>query len=76
MIGYKYQINIRHIDGTIITSIVDNNKGRFLKEICKAQDDLVAYVGECNENYTNEELYLDVTLAHLKLEKCLVGLRK
>jgi len=32
-VGIKYQAHIRHIDGTIITVIWDNNKERFYESI-------------------------------------------
>ncbi len=42
---YKYQAQIRHINGDIITTIWDTNKRRFEAEIEKAQENLAAYVG-------------------------------
>ena len=32
-VGFKYQAHIRHIDGTIVTVIWDDNKKRFYESI-------------------------------------------
>lgn len=53
----KYQAQIRHINGDIITTIWDDNKARFLSETKKAKDNLVDYIG-CDNLYTNDEVYL------------------
>jgi hypothetical protein len=55
----KYQAQIRHINGDIITVIWDNNKRNFESEIIKASSDLVKYV-ESDILYNNEDLYIKI----------------
>lgn len=56
----KYEALIRHINGDIITSISDDNKKRFRKELEKASDNLSEYIGECNDGfYRNSDLSLE-----------------
>lgn len=55
----KYYAHIRHIDGTLITTIEDNNKKRFLETCDEAQKNLVSWCG-CTDNYDEDELYLEV----------------
>lgn len=55
----KYQAQIRHINGDIITVIWDNNKRNFESEIIKASSDLVKYV-ESDIPYNNEDLYIKI----------------
>jgi hypothetical protein len=55
----KYQAQIRHINGDIITVIWDNNKRDFESEIIKASSDLVKYV-ESDIPYNNEDLYIKI----------------
>jgi hypothetical protein len=52
----KYQAQIRHINGDIITTIWDTNKRRFEAEIKKAQKNLAAYIG--TNPSENDNLYL------------------
>jgi len=49
MIGFKFQAQIRHINGDIITTIWDNNKKRFYKEVEKWE----------SEN-TDENLFVEI----------------
>lgn len=56
----KYQAHIRHINGTIITVIWDNDLDRFLEEVELAKQDIVAYLGDCDFEYTNDELFIEV----------------
>ena len=55
----KYQAQIRHINGDIITVIWDNNKRNFESEIIKASSDLVKYV-ESDILYNNKDLYIEI----------------
>lgn len=55
----KYQAQIGHINGDIITVIWDNNKRDFESEIIKASSDLVKYV-ESDIPYNNEDLYIKI----------------
>jgi hypothetical protein len=59
MNAMKYYAHIRHIDGTIITTIADNNKRQFIKTCAKAQENLVNWCG-CSDEYNENELYLEV----------------
>jgi len=56
----KYQAHIRHINGTIITVIWDNDLDRFIEEVELAKQDLVAYLGDSDFQYTNDELFIEV----------------
>jgi len=56
----KYQAHIRHINGTIITVIWDDDWNRFIEEVELAKKDLVAYLGDCDFEYTNDELFIEV----------------
>jgi hypothetical protein len=54
----KYQAQIRHINGDIITTIWDNNRDRFILEVELASRDIVKYLGECNTEYNNDDLFI------------------
>ena len=56
----KYQAHIRHINGTIITVIWDDDWNRFMEEVELAKQDLVAYLGDSDFKYTNDELFIEV----------------
>ena len=53
-----YQAQIRHINGDIITTICDNERDRFIAEVELASRDIVEYLGSCNIEYTNDELFI------------------
>ena len=53
-----YQAQIRHINGDIITTIWDNNRDRFIAEVELARIDLVEYLGSCNIEYNNDDLFI------------------
>lgn len=53
---YKYQAQIRHINGDIITTIRDDSKRRFYEEIEKAEENISLYVGYDEEQ--NEKLFV------------------
>lgn len=52
----KYQAQIRHINGDIITTIWDDSKRRFCEEIEKAEENISRYVGYDEEQ--NENLFV------------------
>jgi len=54
----KYQAQIRHINGDIITTICDNKRDRFIEEVELARRDIVTYLGECNTEYNNDDLFI------------------
>lgn len=54
----KYQAQIRHINGDIITTIWDDDLDRFTAEVELAKKDLVRYLGECNTEYSNDDLLI------------------
>ena len=57
----KYQAQIRHINGDIITTIWDNKRDRFMAEVELARRDIVGYLGylgECNTEYNNDDLFI------------------
>lgn len=55
----KYEALIRHINGDVITSISDDNKKRFKKELKKASKNLSEYIGKCNDGfYRNSDLIM------------------
>ena len=54
----KYQAQIRHINGDIITTIWDDNRNRFIAEVELAKRDIVEYLGECNIKYNNDDLFI------------------
>ena len=56
----KYQAQIRHINGDIITTIWDDNRDRFIMEVELARKDTVKYLGECNTEYNNDDLFIKV----------------
>lgn len=56
----KYQAHIRHINGDIITVIWDDDWNRFMEEVELAKKDIVAYLGDCDFNYTNAELFIEI----------------
>jgi hypothetical protein len=56
----KYQAHIRHINGDIITVIWDDDWDRFMEEVELAKKDIVAYLGDCDFNYTNAELFIEI----------------
>lgn len=53
---YKYQAQIRHINGDIITTIRDDSKRRFCEEVENAEENLSRYVGYDEEQ--NENLFI------------------
>lgn len=56
----KYQAHIKHTDGTLITVIWDDERERFMEEVELARKDIVAYLGECNTEYDNANLYIEI----------------
>lgn len=56
----KYQAHIRHINGDIITVILDDDWNRFMEEVELANKDIVAYLGESDFEYTNDELFIEI----------------
>jgi hypothetical protein len=54
----KYQAQIRHISGDIITTIWDDDRDRFMTEVELAKRDIVRYLGECNTAYNNDDLFI------------------
>lgn len=54
----KYQAQIRHINGDIITTIWDDDRDRFITEIELARRDIVEYLGERNAGYNNDDLFI------------------
>ena len=56
----KYQAHIRHINGDIITVIWDDNWNRFMEEVELAKKDIVAYLGDSDFKYTNDELFIEI----------------
>jgi hypothetical protein len=54
----KYQAQIRHINGDIIATIWDNNRGRFIAEVELAKKDIAGYLGKCNTDYNNDDLFI------------------
>ena len=56
----KYQAQIRHINGDIITVIWDNDLNRFMEEIELAKKDIAAYLGECGTKYDNANLFIEI----------------
>lgn len=56
----KYQAQIKHIDGTIITVIWDDDRDRFMEEVELAKRDLVAYLGESDFEYKNSHLFIKI----------------
>lgn len=50
-----YQAQIRHINGDIITTICDDNKERFIREVKRAKENLSEYL---NGQYNNEEIFI------------------
>ena len=56
----KYQAQIRHIDGSVITVILDDDLDRFMEEVELAKKDLVAYLGESDFEYKNSHLFIEI----------------
>ena len=56
----KYQAQIRHINGSIITVIWDDDRDRFMEEVELAKQDIVAYLGECGTKYDNANLFIEI----------------
>lgn len=56
----KYQAHIRHINGDIITVILDDDWNRFMEEVELANKDIVAYLGDSDFEYTNDELFIEI----------------
>ena len=54
----KYQAQIRHINGDIITTIWDDDRDRFITEVELARRDIVAYLGKSNTKYNNDDLFI------------------
>ena len=55
----KYQAQIRHINGDIITTICDNDRDRFISEVELARIDIAGYLGSCNIEYNNDDLFIE-----------------
>jgi hypothetical protein len=56
----KYQAQIRHINGDIITTIWDDDRDRFMEEVELARKDIVAYLGESDFEYKNSHLFVEI----------------
>jgi len=56
----KYQAQIRHIDGTIITVIWDDDLERFTEEVELARKDIAAYLGGSEVEYDNANLFIEI----------------
>ena len=56
----KYQAHIKYIDGTLITVIWDDDLDRFLEEVELARRDIAAYLGECDVEYDNANLFIEI----------------
>ena len=54
----KYQAQIRHINGDLLTVIWDDNKKRFQSEIRKAKKNISEYI-ECSQ-YNNDDLFIKI----------------
>ena len=54
----KYQAQIRHINGDILSTICDNKRDRFISEVELARRDIVGYLGACNIEYNNDDLFI------------------
>ena len=54
----KYQAQIRHINGDIITTIWDDDRDRFITEVELARRDIVEYLGKRNAGYNNDDLFI------------------
>lgn len=54
----KYQAQIRHINGDLLTVIWDDNKKRFQSEIRKAKKNINEYI-ECPQ-YNNDDLFIKI----------------
>jgi hypothetical protein len=54
----KYQAQIRHVNGDIITVIWDDNRDRFLEEVELARRDIVGYLGDCDTEYNENDLFI------------------
>jgi hypothetical protein len=56
----KYQAHIKYIDGTLITVIWDDDRDRFMEEVELARRDIVAYLGECDTEYSNDNFFIEI----------------
>ena len=56
----KYQAQIKHVNGNIITVIQDTDLARFWEEVELAKKDIVAYLGDCD--FKNDELVIELVL--------------
>ena len=54
----KYQAQIRHVNGDIITTIWDDNRDRFIAEVELTKRDIVGYLEECNTEYNEDDLFI------------------
>ena len=54
----KYQAQIRHINGDILSTIWDDKRDRFISEVELARLDIVGYLGSCNIEYNNDDLFI------------------
>jgi hypothetical protein len=54
----KYQAQIRHVNGDIITVIWDDDRDSFLEEVELARGNIVRYLGECNTEYNEDDLFI------------------
>jgi len=54
----KYQAQIRHVNGDIITTIWDDNRDRFIAEVELTRRDIVGYLEECNTEYNEDDLFI------------------
>ena len=55
----KYQAHIKHVNGDIITVIWDDERERFLEEVELARQDIVAYLGDSDFEYDNNDLFIE-----------------
>lgn len=55
----KYQAQIRHTNGDIITAIWDDDRRRFEKTIVDAEQNLVSYV-QSDIKYDDNELFVKI----------------
>ena len=56
----KYQAQIRHINGDIITVIWDNDLNRFMEEVELARKDIAAYLRGSDVEYDNANLFIEI----------------
>lgn len=54
----RYQAQIRHINGDIISTIRDNDRDRFIAEVELARRDIVGYLKEGDTTYNNDDFFI------------------